>query len=723
MQHRSSLNSIANLHLRATYNSYGQIFFSMRGWFAVVMLILSVLDVRIGLGGLLAVVITNLLSHLLGFSKEKIATGIYGFNAVFVGMSLLFKFYSTPSFWLFYLFGVVLSFLLTVWLETVLSKNKLPVLTLPFVITSFIIDLSFKSFANIELITPFDRFTVLLAKQMSVPWYDWVHALDHIQLPQLVYYYFKTLASIFFTDSILVGVMICIAMLIHSRIKSTVAFLGFLFAFLVSKAVGFDLQQLTTNLAGTNFIFWGMAMGSFFIIPNLYSYLLVAGLTPVLFFLYASIEKLIAGTGLSSYTLSFSVLAILVIYVLTHRSFSKFFVFPLIQYYNPEKTVYKSVNFLQRFGNDIPFKMKLPFLGEWTVSQGYHGGITHLGEWGSALDFVITDDNQKTYSGSGTGKDDYYCYNKPVVAPADGYVYQISNFTPDNEINEVNTRKNWGNSIIINHLNGLYTQLSHLKKDSFKVRVGDYVTKGTVLATCGNSGRSPEPHLHFQVQLIPEIGAKTHPYPFGYYFEKTNDKPILRMGEVPAENAVVYNVDSLDLIEHAFDFMPGKELNATFNGDKVRWVVATNEYNQSYIFCEKTKSTAYFVNDGTMFYFTDFEGRKSSALYTFYRGCFKLLLAGEQSIEVKDRIPLSKELPLAVKWLQDFIAPVVLLSRVRFSSRLSQLDNPFYPESAQFVNRVELKSFGKKQSATEYRVTISRSKIEIKTENQNLCIE
>lgn len=183
MQHRSSLNSIANLHLRATYNSYGQIFFSMRGWFAVVMLILSVLDVRIGLGGLLAVVITNLLSHLLGFSKEKIATGIYGFNAVFVGMSLLFKFYSNPSFWLFYLFGVVLSFLLTVWLETVLSKNKLPVLTLPFVITSFIIDLSFKSFANIELITPFDRFTVLLAKQMSVPWYDWVHALTISSFP------------------------------------------------------------------------------------------------------------------------------------------------------------------------------------------------------------------------------------------------------------------------------------------------------------------------------------------------------------------------------------------------------------------------------------------------------------------------------------------------------------------------------------------------------------
>jgi len=342
---------------------------------------------------------------------------------------------------------------------------------------------------------------------------------------------------------------------------------------------------------------------------------------------------------------------------------------------------------------------------------------------GEEVDFVITDDENKTYSGSGTSKDDFYCYNKPVLAPADGYVYQISNITKDNDINDVNINKNWGNTIIINHLNGLYTQISHLKIDSFKVNIGDYVTKGTVLASCGNSGRSPEPHLHFQVQLSPEIGAKTHPYPFGYYFEKTNDKPIFRMGEVPAENSTIYNVDSLDLIHNAFNFKPGKELNISFNGEKLSWIVATNEYNQTYIFCKKSKSTAYFVNDGTMFYFTDFEGRKNSALYTFYRSCFKLLLAGERSIKIKDRIPLSKELPLAVKWLQDFIAPVVLLSQVNFSSQLNQLDNPYYPEYAGFINNIEVKSFGKKQPVTEYKIEISQSKIDIRSEKQNLCIE
>ena len=288
------------------------------------------------------------------------------------------------------------------------------------------------------------------------------------------------------------------------------------------------------------------------------------------------------------------------------------------------------------------------------------------------------------------------------MAPADGYVYQISNITKDNEINDVNTNKNWGNTIILNHLNGLYTQISHLKQDSFKVQVGDYVTKGTILASCGNSGRSPEPHLHFQVQLTPEIGAKTHPYPFGYYFEKTNGKPILRIGEVPPENTTVYNVNSLDLTYNAFNFKPGRKLNVSYNGEKISWNIATNAYNQSYIYCEKSNSTAYFVNDGTMFYFTDFEGKKNSALYTFYRSCFRLLLAGEQTIEVKDVIPLLKELPLSIKWIQDFLAPIVLLSQVNFLSQLHWMDNPFYPENAEYLNQVEPQSFGKKNRLQRY---------------------
>ncbi len=708
---------------KSVLNSYSQIFFEKNLLFATVVLIVSLANPVVGLGGLAAVVLINGLAYILAFPTQKIKTGIYGFNAAFLGMALAYKFALNSSFIAFFLFAIALLFMFTVWFETIFAQHKLPMLTLPFVLTMMVLELAFKTFTNIEAISLFDRFTVVLAQEVQLPWYHLVHSLDYFPFPPILAYFFKTLASVFFSDSVLVGVIIAVAILINSRIQFTVALFGFIGAFLSARILGADMQVLTHNLGGVNYIFWGMAIGSFFIIPNLYSYLMMLGLTPVLFLIYESIERLIRGFGLSSYTLAFSLLTILVLFILKQRSVSKFFVFPLIQYYNPEKTVYKNANFLQRFANDLLFKIKLPFLGEWTVSQGYNGEITHLGEWGSALDFVITDDENKTYSGSGTSKDDFYCYNKPVVAPADGYIYQISNITKDNDINDVNTNKNWGNTIIINHLNGLFTQISHLKKDSFKVQIGDYVTKGTVLALCGNSGRSPEPHLHFQMQLSPEIGAKTHPYPVGYYFEKTDGKPILRIGEVPAENSIIYNVDSLELIHNRFEFKPGRVLNVTSNSEKLTWTVATNEYNQTYIYCKKSKSTAYFVNDGTMFYFTDFEGKKKSALYMFYRSCFKLLLAGERNIEIRDRIPLSKELPLSIRWLQDFMAPIILLSRVNFSSQLNAMDNPFYPENVEYLNRVEVKYFGQKQPYTEYKVNVSSYKIEIKSEKQNLCIE
>lgn len=711
------------MYLDGTLNSYAMIFFSQSRWLAIILLVLSMLDIRLGLGGLSAVVLTNIIAHGLGFSKKRIKSGLYGFNAVFVGLSLVYKFYVNGSFIILFVLSVILVFMFTVWLESVFAKHDIPVLTLPFVFTLFIVDLSVKSFTNIEYIIPFDRFTIVLAGQMKVPWYTFVHSLDNAHLPPMLFYYFKTLASIFFTDSVLVGIIIAVALLFHSRIKSTVAFFGFFFAFIISKLLGVDIAELTQDLAGVNYIFWGMAIGSFFIIPNIYSYILVIGLTPALFLFYASVESLISDTGLSSYTLSFSLLSILVLFILKQRSFSRFFIFPYIQYYNPEKTVYKNVNYMQRFEQNMLFKMQLPFLGEWRVTQGYNGTITHLGAWGKALDFMITDEEGKTCFGRCAQKEDFYCYNKPVLAPADGYVYMISNITEDNEINNVNTKKNWGNTIIINHLNGLYSQLSHLKKDSFNVSIGDYVTKGTVLAVCGNSGRSPEPHLHFQVQLSPEIGSATHAYPMGYFFEKTAGKPLLHIGEVPKQDTTIFNVVPSLLAQDAFEGKPGRLLKVTYDNENYPWTIATDEYNKTYIRCEKSKAVAYVENDGTMFYFTDFEGRKSSPLYLFYRSCFKLLLSNEKEISVTDKIPLTKEHPFGTRWFQDFLAPFVIFTTINYRSQLTESDHIFYPEKIVYQSIIDAKSFNIKMPVNESTITVIKNRMEINTKKHVLCIE
>lgn len=57
----------------------------------------------------------------------------------------------------------------------------------------------------------------------------------------------------------------------------------------------------------------------------------------------------------------------------------------------------------------------------------------------------------------------------------------------------------YGRAVVIRH-DGAYTTL-YAHAQTLKVRKGENVTKGTVIATVGTSGRSTGPHLHFEVRV------------------------------------------------------------------------------------------------------------------------------------------------------------------------------------------------------------------------------
>jgi len=67
-----------------------------------------------------------------------------------------------------------------------------------------------------------------------------------------------------------------------------------------------------------------------------------------------------------------------------------------------------------------------------------------------------------------------------------------------------------GNSVIIEHASGHRTLYWHFMKDSIEVAVGDAVDTGTPLGLMGSSGRSSQPHLHFELQ--DEEGTWIDPY-------------------------------------------------------------------------------------------------------------------------------------------------------------------------------------------------------------------
>lgn len=67
----------------------------------------------------------------------------------------------------------------------------------------------------------------------------------------------------------------------------------------------------------------------------------------------------------------------------------------------------------------------------------------------------------------------------------------------------------YGNSVEIDHGNGLRTRYAHMSE--FRARSGESVRAGQVIGAVGSTGRSTGPHLHFEVRLH---GQPVNPRPF-----------------------------------------------------------------------------------------------------------------------------------------------------------------------------------------------------------------
>lgn len=62
-----------------------------------------------------------------------------------------------------------------------------------------------------------------------------------------------------------------------------------------------------------------------------------------------------------------------------------------------------------------------------------------------------------------------------------------------------------GNHIVLDLGGGTYAMYAHVQRGSLAVRAGDKVQAGEVMARCGNSGNSTEPHVHFQLMDGPDL--------------------------------------------------------------------------------------------------------------------------------------------------------------------------------------------------------------------------
>jgi murein DD-endopeptidase MepM/ murein hydrolase activator NlpD/urea transporter len=708
-----------NFWVESTLNSYSIILFSNNKLLAFILMFVTFMTPQIGLVGLGFILFFHLLLVRLGYNKLEIRSGVLGFNAVLVGLSIAYSYEINKFFIGLFFIAILIAVVITIWCKNYFGKYHLPFLTIPFFIIINIISMSTKSFDvfNVNMDFVFHENTLVFLNQNN--WYRMVHSLDLITIPNHFKVFLITLSTIFYQKSVLGGLLILFGMFIFSRIAVLYAFIGFYSALFFYHIMGGNLENLTYFYSGVNFIFLAIALGCYFYIPNIYSILLVFFLSPILMFIMITLGKIMFVFQMNSMSMSFSILTSITLYILYSRHDYKLIIPANTSYNSPEKALYDYLHHLKRKVVNPYYTMFLPFWGEWFVSQGYDGKITHLGDWGKALDFVICDEKQDTYNNYGQKLADFYCYNKPILAPADGYVYDAINYVEENEINEVNVLQNWGNSIIINHLNGLYSQISHIKKDSFLVNIGDYVKKGTIIATCGNSGRSPEPHIHFQAQHIPTFGAKTVPLPLSYFIENKDNLLSLKINEIPEENTIISNVEPLDILHNAFNFKPNNRLLITNEKTKTieKFEIFTNEWNQLYFYCEKTETKLFFKNDGVLFTFENYVGSKKSGLFDFYKSCYALLLGYYPTITLEYFMPNYLFTHFGMQYINDILAPIYNLIDINFSSKVIKIDNQISPSKITMSSNYKTSLLGKSFFEKKSTLTIFENSI-IEIENQ-----
>lgn len=137
--------------------------------------------------------------------------------------------------------------------------------------------------------------------------------------------------------------------------------------------------------------------------------------------------------------------------------------------------------------------LALPFGGTWLVGWG--------GRTAEQNYHVIAIDQRFAYD---FVRADGQSWNSPVCAPAAGVITESVDGLEDDGRNMANAA---GNHLVIDHGNGEYSLIAHMRKGTVARKVGDSVRTGDLLGYCGNSGHSSEPHIHYHLQNAPHFGA------------------------------------------------------------------------------------------------------------------------------------------------------------------------------------------------------------------------
>lgn len=137
-----------------------------------------------------------------------------------------------------------------------------------------------------------------------------------------------------------------------------------------------------------------------------------------------------------------------------------------------------------------------------------------------SYDFVPVNADGAMSEGDEAKNENWFGFGREVRAAADGTVAAVLDDQPDDRkfdpssIAEHGTMRIWGNYVVIDHGNGEHSLYGHIRQGSSRVKAGQRVKRGDVVAAIGASGSSMFPHLHYELQTGVDTNAEGLPSTF-----------------------------------------------------------------------------------------------------------------------------------------------------------------------------------------------------------------
>lgn len=611
-------------HLRALLDSYSEVLF-LRGWMlGLGILLVTLLAPNVAMAGMVAVIAAYAFARFIGVGSAFLESGFYTYNPLLVGLSIGHLFLLTPLTLFFVITAGITAFLLT---HGLFSASwyylRLPVLSLPFVLVTSIAYLAAGTYTNLYV-------GALYPQPIA--------AFDSA-LPLWMAGFFRALGAVFFVPSVLTGALLAVLLLLRSRILFLLAVAGYYAGVFTLAMLGGATEAIFLNPNAFNFILIAMALGGVFLIPSPSSYLIALIAVIISTVVLTASEVFWSRWGIPVLAFPFNMVTLGFLYTL------KVVEFPLLTQTlgSPEEVLDEHQAGSQRYPGSLR-SLGLPFAGKWTVWQAFNGSWTHQGAWRFAYDFVITDPAGATFRNEGLRLEDYFAFRKPVLSPVRGRVVRTVDGLPDQPIGVTDRAHNWGNLVIIEDERGFFVEISHFAQSSIQVQEGEWVERGALLGLCGNSGYSPQPHIHLQVQESAQIGAPTLPFSFVSYRSEdgayhANDIPALgsRVESLPAERGL--EVRMAFVLDERYRYQIRGEAPAGLGRrtpDEVEWVVRMAP--DSTFFLDSGHGKLYFgIHDGT-FYIYRLEG-DDPTLRALFLALPRLPLAYRKGMTWTDHVP------------------------------------------------------------------------------------